>query len=115
MESRNTKRLHRHNRIKAKITGTAEKPRLSVFRSLNHIYVQLVDDIKGQTIVSASDKEVEAKKQNPSEVASEVGKIIAQKAIDKKIKTVVFDRGGYKYHGRVSALAEGARSAGLQF
>lgn len=107
------KRKKRHKRVRAKIKGTAKVPRLCVFRSHKHIYGQLIDDEKGKTILSVSDKEVKAK--NKIETAKEVGKTLAQKAVEKKIKKIVFDRGGYKYHGRVKALAEGAREGGLKF
>lgn len=119
-------RYRRHKRTRAKISGRADRPRLCVFRSAQHIYAQLINDEKGKTILSASDKELKGKtsvkgdKENKSEarkiaIAKEVGKIIAEKAIENKIKTIVFDRGGYKYYGRVKALAEGAREGGLKF
>ena len=112
-------RLHRHRRVRAKISGTAERPRLNVFRSLGQIYVQVIDDVAGHTLVSAStiDRElrgqVEAK--NKTEAAKMVGALVAQRAQAVGIKQVVFDRGGYRYHGRVKALADGAREAGLEF
>jgi large subunit ribosomal protein L18 len=112
------KRIARHRRVRAKIKGTKERPRLCVFRSNRHIYAQLIDDGEGRTLISASDFELETKKNKKavkSELAKEVGKLVAQKAAAKKIKEVVFDRGGYKYHGRVRALAEAAREAGLKF
>jgi large subunit ribosomal protein L18 len=111
------KRLRRKKRIRAKIFGTKEMPRLSVFRSAKHIYAQLIDDEKNKTLVSASDLELKRsmKKLKKVEKAKEVGKLIAKKAKDLKIEKVVFDRGGYKYHGRVKALAEGAREGGLKF
>ncbi len=111
------KRYRRHKRVRAKIFGTAKKPRLCVFRSAKHIYAQLIDDEKGQTIISASDLELKKSKKQKTkrEKALEVGKIIAQKAQDMKIEKVVFDRGGYKYHGMVKALADGAREGGLKF
>ena len=140
------KKERRHRRVKAKIFGTAEYPRLCVFRSTKHIYAQLVDDEKGNTLVSASDLELEGKKDVKTKKGSssakvidpeaqtrratddkekklarkvasafEVGKLIAQKALKKKIGKVAFDRGGYKYHGRVKAVAEGARGGGLKF
>ena len=108
------KRIRRHRRVRAKIFGCAERPRLCVFRSNNHIYGQLVDDSKGSTIVSASDNEV-SKKDTKTSLSKEVGVLLAKKAIEKNISQVVFDRGGYQYHGRVKALAEGAREAGLKF
>ena len=112
----NAKRLQRHARVRAKISGTAECPRLNVFRSAKNIYAQVIDDVAGVTIVSAStlDKSVKTKHAN-KEAAKEVGALIAKKAIEKNIKTVVFDRGGYIYHGVVKELAEAAREAGLEF
>lgn len=111
------KRRRRHRRIRAKIFGTATRPRLCVFRSLKHIYCQLIDDEKGKTLIAASDLELKKtkKKRTKKEKAFGVGKLIAEKALKKKITQVVFDRGGYAYHGRVKALAEGAREGGLQF
>ena len=110
------KRVARQKRVRAKVTGTEARPRLSVFRSLNNIYAQLIDDTKGVTIASAStlDKEVKTKASN-IEAAKEVGNLIAKRAAEKKIETVVFDRNGYLYHGKVKALAEAAREAGLKF
>ena len=115
-QNSNVARLRRHERVRKNISGTAEKPRLNVFRSLNHIYAQIIDDTKGITLVSASSlaKSFEGKGGN-IEGAKAVGKLVAEKALEKGIKTVVFDRGGYIYHGRVAALAEGAREAGLEF
>ncbi len=115
MLSRNASRIHRHNRIRARIQGTETTPRISVFMSAKHIYAQLVDDDKSQTITSASDYEITDKKGKPEEIANKVGKLLAKKATDKKIITAVFDRSGYQYHGKVKALAEGARENGLQF
>jgi large subunit ribosomal protein L18 len=113
------KRSRRHKRCRAKIFGTTKCPRLCVFRSLNHIYAQLIDDEKGKTILSSSDLELAKSKtkiqKKKLDISKEVGKLIAQKAIEKKIEKVIFDRGGYKYHGRVKALAEGAREGGLKF
>ena len=118
MEKR-TKRNLRHARIRKKVVGTAEQPRLCVFRGLRHIYVQVINDFAGQTITSASslDKDLRDKLggRKKIEVAALVGQFLAQKALEKGIKKVVFDRGGYKFHGRVKALAEAARSAGLEF
>ena len=112
----NVARLKRHQRVRKNISGTAERPRLNVYRSLNHIYAQIIDDTKGITLVSASslDKEFEGYGGN-IDGAKAVGNLVAKKALDKGIKTVVFDRGGYIYHGRVAALAEGAREGGLEF
>jgi len=109
-------RYRRHKRIRAKIFGTARRPRLCVFRSAKHIYTQLIDDEKGKTLAAASDQELKKGKKRPkTDKAREVGRLIAKKALAKKIEKVVFDRGGYVYHGRVKALAEGAREAGLKF
>lgn len=109
-------RKRRHQRIRAKIIGTQERPRFCVFKSLNHIYVQIIDDKKGQTIVSASDLEIKKSKADKKiDLARKVGELIGQKAKEKKIKKVVFDRGGFKYHGRLKVLAEEAKKAGLEF
>ncbi|MCD8040162.1 MAG: 50S ribosomal protein L18 [Clostridia bacterium] len=116
---KNTERKRRHERVRKKISGTAETPRFDVYRSLNHIYVQVIDDVKGVTIVSASTVEKEIKAQvaslNKTEAAKLVGKVAAERALAKGVKTVVFDRGGYLYTGRVQAVADGAREAGLEF
>lgn len=109
------KKARRAKRTRAKIIGSAARPRLAVFRSNKHIYAQIIDDIKKTTIVAASDSELKDKKVKKSDIASNVGKILGEKAIDKKIKSVVFDKRGYKYHGRIKALAEGVREAGLKF
>ncbi len=109
------KRKIRHKRIRAKIFGTAKRPRLSVFRSSKGIHAQIVNDEKGETFVYAESKEVKGKKEGKINVASEVGKLIAQKSLKKGIENVVFDRSGYMYHGRVKALAEAAKSEGLKF
>lgn len=134
------KRYRRHKRVRAKLFGTAKRPRLCVFRSAKHIYAQLIDDEKGKTLAEASDlklKKTKVKKtrkppphpptrlkgerapdkvkSRKAAIAYEVGKLIAKKALEKKIEKVVFDRGGYQYHGRVKALAEGAREGGLKF
>lgn len=111
MLEKQEKRLRRHKRVRAKIFGTAQRPRLCVFKSNQHIYAQLIDDEKGKTLAAASDLEIK----KSAEKTKEVGKLIAEKAKVKKIEKVVFDRGGYKYHGRVKALAEGAREGGLNF
>jgi large subunit ribosomal protein L18 len=116
--SKNQKPGHVHDRIRKKMTGTAERPRLNVYRSLNHIYVQVIDDLQGATLVSASSAEGEkANRKTGGNVAAakEVGKAIAERARAKGVSKVVFDRGGYIYHGRVKALADAAREAGLQF
>lgn len=106
------KRLRRKARSRARIFGTSKKPRLSVFRSLKHISVQLIDDENNITLVSVTDKGL---KGNKTEKATEVGKLIAKKAEEKKIKKCIFDKSGYKYHGRIKAVAEGAREGGLEF
>ncbi len=113
---RKMERTRRHIRVRRKISGTAERPRLCVFRSNSNLYVQLVDDVAGNTLAQAStlDKEVKTKHAN-KEAAKEVGALIAKRALDKKIDTVVFDRGGYIYHGVVKELAEAAREGGLKF
>ena len=113
---RKATRKRRHLRVRTKISGTAECPRLCVYRSNTNLYAQIIDDVAGVTIVSAStlDKAVKTKHAN-KEAAKEVGALIAKKAIEKNIKTVVFDRGGYIYHGVVKELAEAAREAGLEF
>ena len=114
---KNEIRKRKHLRVRKKIAGTAECPRLCVFRSNSHIYAQVIDDTTGTTLAAASSLDKDAKLDNGSNIdaAKEVGKLIAQRAQDKKISEVVFDRGGYVYHGRVAALAEAAREAGLQF
>lgn len=115
MLTTNEKRIRRHTRVRAKIVGSADKPRLCVFRSNNHIYGQLIDDSKGVTLVAASDVEIGKKKDAKTSLSKEVGLLLAKKAMEKNISSIVFDRGGYQYHGRVKALAEGAREAGLKF
>lgn len=106
-------RLRRKNRIRAKVSGTAERPRLAVYRSNTHITAQLIDDIAGKTLVGANDLKV--KKGTKVERAQQVGKAIAEAAKEKKLEAVVFDRNGYQYHGRVKALADAAREGGLKF
>ncbi len=115
-KSRAESRDIRHKRVRAKISGTPERPRLAVFRSNKGISVQVIDDVAGHTLVSAStlDKEVKTKASN-IEAAKEVGTLVAKRAAKAGIKTVVFDRGGYIYHGKIKALAEAAREAGLEF
>jgi len=110
-------RVRRHMRVRKKIFGTVEKPRLSVFRSEKNIYAQIIDDINSTTLVSASslDKDFEIKIGSNKEAAKAVGMLLAKKALEKGITEVVFDRGGFVYHGRVKELAEGAREGGLQF
>ncbi len=116
---KNEERKRRHARVRKKIKGTAEAPRLCVYRSLNHIYVQVIDDVKGVTLCSAStmEKDVKAKigGMTKTDAAKEVGKAVGEKALKLGLETVVFDRGGYLYTGRVQAVADGAREAGLKF
>lgn len=116
---KNQVRLDKHTRIRNTLAGTSERPRLSVYRSTNHIYAQIIDDSNGKTLVSAStiDKDLAEKiaKLNKKEQAEKVGEAVAKKAIKKKINKVVFDRSGYLYTGRIASLAEGARKAGLEF
>lgn len=118
-KDKNVDRVARHKRVRAKISGTTERPRLNVYRSLNEIYAQIIDDVKGTTLVSSStlDKELAKKvaKLTKTEQAKLIGKDVAEKALKNKITEVVFDRGGYLYIGRVKALAEAAREAGLKF
>ncbi|WP_376789510.1 50S ribosomal protein L18 [Thermoflexus sp.] len=112
-------RQRRHRRVRKKVFGTPERPRLSVFRSLKHIYAQIIDDTRGVTLAAASTLDPELREQldglTKTEKARLVGRLIAQRALAKGIRKVVFDRGGYKYHGRVKALADAAREAGLEF
>jgi large subunit ribosomal protein L18 len=121
MSARDSKAIRqiRHRRVRQKVTGTVSRPRLCVFRSLNHIRAQLIDDTMGQTLISMStlDSQVRGKidEKGKSKKAEVVGTLLAERALDNGIKKVVFDRGGYKYHGRIKALAEAARKAGLEF
>ncbi len=112
---KNKSRKRRHNRVRNKISGTAECPRLNVFRSNKNIYAQIIDDVEGVTLVSASTLDSDVSGANKTEQAAGVGKLVAQRASKKNIKKVVFDRGGYLYHGRVQALANAARENGLDF
>lgn len=113
---KNQARLKRHKRVRGKIQGTESRPRMNVFRSRSNIYAQIIDDVKGTTLVSASSVEKDFKEYGGNkEAAKKVGQLIAKRALDKKIKDVVFDRGGYIFHGRVKELAEGAREGGLNF
>jgi large subunit ribosomal protein L18 len=116
---REAARRRRHKRIRRRVIGTGERPRLNVFRSLQHIYAQVIDDWEGHTLVSASTIDSEVKRQlsglSKTEQARVVGEAVAERALDKGIERVVFDRGGYRYHGRVKALAEAAREKGLKF
>ena len=117
--NKNKDRLKRHKRVRGKVKGTSETPRISVYRTLNHIYAQIIDDVKGVTLVTAStlDKEIKGNiaEMNKKEQAFNVGKLLAKKAVEKGIVNVVFDRGGYLYTGRVANLADGARDGGLKF
>ena len=113
---KNQARLKRHKRVRGKIQGTENRPRMNVFRSRSNIYAQIIDDVKGTTLVSASSVEKDFKDYGGNkEAAKKVGQLIAKRALKKKIKDVVFDRGGYIFHGRVKELAEGAREGGLNF
>ena len=118
-KTRNEMRIRRHQRLRKNLAGTSERPRLCVYRSLNQIYAQVIDDSVGRTLISAStlDDEIKAKVKSmkKTEQAEWVGKFIAERSLDLGIKQVVFDRGGYKYHGRVKAVADAAREAGLEF
>jgi len=113
------RRERRQRRVRAKVNGTLERPRLNVFRSSRHIFAQIIDDAKGHTMVAAStldsDLRAQAAKLNKKDEAKAVGKLLAQRALEKGLKQVVFDRGGYQYHGRIKSLAEGAREGGLEF
>jgi large subunit ribosomal protein L18 len=112
---RNAIRQRIHSRIRRKLSGTTERPRLNVYRSLNHLYAQVIDDQKGETLASASTLSLKLKTGGNVAAAKEIGKAIAEKATGKGIKKVVFDRGGFLYHGRIKALADAAREAGLEF
>jgi len=114
-DSKNQIRMRIHARIRHRVHGSEERPRLAVFRSVKHIYAQVIDDTKGHTVVSASSNEKNAAAGGNVAGAKAVGKLVAERAKDKGIQTVVFDRGGYLYHGRVKALADAAREAGLEF
>ena len=118
-KSRSEVRVNKHRKLRNRFSGTAERPRLAVFRSNNHMYAQIIDDTVGKTLVAAStvEKEVSAEleKTNNVEAAAYLGKVIAKKALDKGITTVVFDRGGFIYQGKIAALADAAREAGLEF
>ena len=117
IQSRDSQRQKIHRRLRRKLAGTSERPRLAVFRSLHHIYVQVIDDDLGRTVVAASsvEKDAAAAKGGNIDAASKIGELIADRAKEKGIQRVVFDRGGYRYHGRVKALADAAREAGLEF
>jgi len=113
-KANNQRQARRHGRVRAKVSGNPESPRLSVFRSNRGMFLQLIDDTEGKTLASASSKELK-KTVTKTDAGKELGKLIAEKAKTKKIETVVFDRGAYKYHGRVKAVADGAREGGLKF
>jgi len=115
VETRRESRTRRHERVREKIRGSGERPRLAVFRSNSHIYAQLIDDDAGKTLVAASSVDAKDAKGNKSERAKAVGSMLGERAKQKGIDTVVFDRGGYRYHGRIKALGDAARSAGLRF
>ena len=114
MQNKQIKRQKSHRKIRMKIVGAKDKPRLSVFRSANHIYAQLIDDDSGKVLVSASDVKIKMKGKK-ADHAKEIGKLIAKEAAAKKIEKVVFDRGGFVFHGRIKAVADGAREGGLKF
>ena|SRR5215469_6029231 len=119
LKSRNALRLRRHGRIRTRMLGSAQRPRLSVFRSLHHVYAQIIDDTTGRTLAAASTREKDvandlASRSNVA-AAERVGTLVAQRAKEKGVTAIVFDRGGYKYHGRIKALADAARGAGLEF
>ncbi len=114
IKQKNQRQARRHGRVRVKISGTASRPRLSVFRSNTGMFLQLIDDTVGKTLASASSREIKSGGKK-LEISSELGKLIASKAKAKNITTIVFDRGSYKYHGRVQAVADGARAGGLQF
>jgi len=119
LKTANAARLRRHLRVRKKVRGTEERPRLSVYRSLSHIYAQVIDDDKGETIAAASDLDATVRGTTngkvKTEVAKLVGELVAQRAIERGVRQVVFDRGGYRFHGRVQALAAAAREARLKF
>jgi large subunit ribosomal protein L18 len=115
LTKRNEIRQRIHDRIRRKLSGTAERPRLNVYRSLNHIYAQVIDDQNGVTLAEASTMSLKVKTGGNVAAAKEIGKAVAERAVEKGIKKVVFDRGGYLYHGRIKALADAAREAGLDF
>jgi len=115
--SKNVSRKKRHARVRRTLIGTAERPRLNVFRSSKHIYAQIIDDVQGVTLASASslDKELSLSNGGNKDAAKQVGELVAKRALEKGVKDIIFDRGGYLYHGRVQTLADAAREAGLQF
>ncbi len=113
--SRTSVRIKKHKKLRNRFSGTPERPRLSVYRSNSHIYAQIIDDTKGHTLVSASSKDLGLEKSNDIAAAVSVGEAIAKKALEANIEAVVFDRGGYIYHGKIKSLADAAREAGLKF
>lgn len=118
VRARQEGRESRHHRVRTRVVGTTQRPRLSVYRSLKHIYAQVIDDQNGATLAAASSRENEAKPKKTAatcETAKRVGEVVAERALAKQIKNVVFDRGGFLYHGQVKALADGARAKGLEF
>ena len=116
MKTSSSQRARRHRRVRKKVFGVAERPRLAVFKSNKHLYAQLIDDSRGQTIASASTTESELRQDgDTAEAAAKVGKLIAERAKEKGVESVVFDRGGFRFHGAVRALADGAREQGLRF
>ena len=115
MSEKKLKRKKRHRKIRVKIVGTKDRPRLCVFRSNKHIYAQLIDDEKGKVLLAVSDVKLKTKKGKKSDKALEIGKLIAKEALAKKIEKVVFDRGGFVFHGRIKSVADGAREVGLKF
>lgn len=114
-KTKRDKKITRHKRVRGKIRGTSKRPRLSVSKSNNHFFIQLIDDDHGKTIISASDHQVKIKSKDKKTIAFEVGKIIGERAKEKGINSVVFDRGGYKFHGVILELAKGAKESGLNF
>lgn len=115
LKDKNKKLNRRHLRVRSTISGTKDRPRLSVFRSNRGMYVQLIDDLSGKTLISANSKELKINKDKKVDLSFKLGKLLAEKSLKKNINKVVFDRGGYKYHGRVKAVADGAREGGLIF
>lgn len=115
IKTRSELRQARHFRLRKRVSGTTDRPRLAVFRSLNHVYAQIIDDSKGHTICAASTMEKSLKSKGNKEGANKIGELVAKRASEKGIKKVVFDRGGYQYHGVIASLAEAARKSGLEF
>lgn len=118
MKSQSQQRRNRHRRIRKKVTGTAHRPRLAVFRSNKHLYAQIIDDVSGRTLASASTVDPGLRSDSPAnsvELAARVGNLVAERAAEQGVGSVVFDRGGFRFHGKVKALADGAREKGLQF